>query len=75
MNNLSNLMRLCHLVWVLVLLHYELEPPELVRCQSEPATDGRPARVAQKPEIFRKEEIIDVLWGCLLYTSPSPRDS
>ncbi len=60
-NNLFYLVRFCHFIWVLSFLYHELEPPEQVRSQTEPAADSRAVRIAQEPEVLRKEEVIYLL--------------
>jgi hypothetical protein len=59
-DDLGRLGRRGHPIPVLALAHHELEPPQPVRGQAEPAAHGRPLRVAQEAKLPGEEVVVHV---------------
>lgn len=60
--HLLQVFRVCHLVAVLTLLHYVLEPPQPILGGTEATGNRWPIWVANKAEIFGEEDVVDLLW-------------
>jgi hypothetical protein len=52
-----------HEHWVLPFLHHELEPPQSVRSWSKSATYSWTLSIANKPEVWWEEEVINLVRG------------